>query len=94
MTEARLEEKEPTSLDRKPEAAEHQEVLEEDAVVKPVKGQKNWHRGEKQAAGRRGEPKELTQRDCESQRTILNKKSGNDEQRKIDDGKAWNAKRE
>jgi hypothetical protein len=27
-------------------------------------------------------------------RTVLNKRSGNDEQRKIDDGKARNAKRE
>jgi hypothetical protein len=39
---------------------EHQEVPKEDAVVKPVKGRKKRYRGRKQAAGRRGEPKELT----------------------------------
>jgi outer membrane translocation and assembly module TamA len=49
--EARLEEKEPTSVDTKPEVAQQREVPVEDEVVKPVKGRK------KQAAGRRGEPK-------------------------------------
>jgi hypothetical protein len=37
MTEAHLEEKQPTSLDRKPEAAEQREIPNKDAVVKPVK---------------------------------------------------------
>ncbi|PNF30540.1 hypothetical protein B7P43_G09927 [Cryptotermes secundus] len=49
---------------------EHQEVPKEDAVVKPVKGWKKWHRGKKRAAGRREEPKELTQGDCGSQRIL------------------------
>jgi hypothetical protein len=44
----------------------HQEAPKEDAVVKPVKGRKKQHRGRKPAAGRRGEPKELTGSDCES----------------------------
>jgi hypothetical protein len=61
--EARLEKEEPTSVDRKPEAAEQREVPDEDAVVKPVKGRKKRHRGKRQAAGRRGKPKELTRRD-------------------------------
>jgi hypothetical protein len=44
-TEAHLEKKQPTSLDRKPQAAEQREVPNEDAVVKPVKGWKRRHRG-------------------------------------------------
>ncbi|PNF29782.1 hypothetical protein B7P43_G10691 [Cryptotermes secundus] len=44
MMEAHLQEEEKrTSLDRKPEVAQ-QEVPIEDAIVKPVKGQKKWHR--------------------------------------------------
>jgi hypothetical protein len=39
--------------------AEHQKVLKEDAVMKPVKGWKKQHRGQKLAVRRRGEPKEL-----------------------------------
>jgi hypothetical protein len=49
---------------------EHQEVPEEDAVVKPVKGWKKRHRGWNLAAGRHGEPKELTQEDCRSGRKL------------------------
>jgi hypothetical protein len=49
--EARPEEEEPTSLDRKPEVAQKEEVPKEDAIVKPVKGRKRRHRGKKQAAG-------------------------------------------
>jgi hypothetical protein len=59
-TEARQEEEKPTSVDRKPGVAEHQEVPKEDAVVQPVKGWKKRHRGKRQAAERLGEPKELT----------------------------------
>jgi hypothetical protein len=36
-TEARLEEEQPTSLDREPEVAQQQQVPKEDAVVQPVK---------------------------------------------------------
>jgi hypothetical protein len=50
-TEVRLE-KVPTSVDRKPEAAQ-QEVPVENAVVKPNDGRKKRHKGKKQAAGRR-----------------------------------------
>jgi hypothetical protein len=49
--------------------AEHQKVPKED-VVKPVKGRKRRHRGKEQAAGRRGEPKELTRGDCGSLRKL------------------------
>jgi hypothetical protein len=45
---------------------EHQEVPREEAAVIPVRGWKRRHRGRKQAAGRHGEPKELTQEDCGS----------------------------
>jgi hypothetical protein len=44
----------------------HQGAPQEDAIEKPVKGWKKWHRGRKPAAGRRGEPKELTRSDCGS----------------------------
>jgi hypothetical protein len=40
--------------------SEHREVPKEYAVVKPVKGRKKRHKGRRLAAGRRGEPKELT----------------------------------
>jgi hypothetical protein len=50
--------------------AEHQEVPKEDAIVKPVKGRKKWHRGQKVAAGQRGEPKEPTRGDCGSLRKL------------------------
>jgi hypothetical protein len=39
---------------------EHQEVPREEAAVIPVRGRKRRHTGRKQAAGRHGEPKELT----------------------------------
>jgi hypothetical protein len=44
--------------------SEHRKVPKEDAVGKPVKGPKKRHRGRKLAAGRHGEPKELTRGDC------------------------------
>jgi hypothetical protein len=52
------------------DGTEHQEVLQEDATVKLVKGRKKRHSGKKQAAGRRGEQTRLTRGDCGSQ-TIL-----------------------
>jgi hypothetical protein len=45
---------------------EHQEIPKEDTVVKPVKGREKRHRDRKPAAGRRGEPNELTRGDCGS----------------------------
>jgi hypothetical protein len=60
-----------TDLKENPEEteceSEHWEVPKEDAIVKPVKGRKKWHRDWKQAVGRRGEPKELTLGDGGSQ---------------------------
>jgi hypothetical protein len=64
--EERLEEEQPTSVVRKPEAAERQEVPVEDPVLKLVKGRKRRHRGKKQAAERCEEPKELTPGICGS----------------------------
>jgi hypothetical protein len=49
---------------------EHQEVPREEAAVIPVRGRKRRHRGRKQAAGRCGEPKELTQGDCGSRKKL------------------------
>jgi hypothetical protein len=62
-TEANTEKTEPDRGMRQT-VAEHQVALKEDAVVKPVKGRKKRHRGRRPAAGRRGEPKELTRSDC------------------------------
>jgi hypothetical protein len=45
-------------------------ALKEDAVVKPVKGWKKRHRGKKPAAGRHGEPKELTRGDFGSRKKL------------------------
>jgi hypothetical protein len=45
-------------------------ALKEDAVVKPVKGQKKRHRGRKPAAGWHGEPKKKTQGDCGAGRKL------------------------
>jgi hypothetical protein len=49
---------------------EHQEVPREDAAIIPVRRRKRQHRGWKQAAGQRGEPKELTRGDCGSQKKL------------------------
>jgi hypothetical protein len=51
-------------------AEEHQEVPREDAAVKPVRGRKRRHRGRKEAAGRHGDPKELTRGDCGSRKKL------------------------
>jgi hypothetical protein len=65
---------EATDLKANPEEMEsdsnHQEAPKEDVVVKPVKGRKKRHRGRMLAAGRHGEPKELTRGDCGSQRKL------------------------
>jgi hypothetical protein len=68
-TEARLECEKPTPEDKESES-EHREVPNEYAVVKPVSGRKKRHRGPKQAAGRRGEPKKLTRGDCGSRKKL------------------------
>jgi hypothetical protein len=49
---------------------EHQVVPREDAIVIPVRGRKRRHRGQKEAAGRRGEPKELTRGDRGSRKKL------------------------
>jgi hypothetical protein len=50
--------------------AEHQEGPKEGAVVEPFKGRKKQHRGQKLAAGRRGDPKELTREICGSRKEL------------------------
>jgi hypothetical protein len=49
---------------------EHQEVPSEDVIVRPVKGLKKRLCGQKSTAGRHGEPQELTQGNCGSQRKL------------------------
>jgi hypothetical protein len=49
---------------------EHWEAPKEDAVGKLVKGRKKQHRGWKHAAEQHGEPMEVTQGDCGSQRKL------------------------
>jgi hypothetical protein len=51
-------------------AEEHQEVPREEAAVIPGRGRKRRHRGRKQAAGRRGEPKEPTRGDHGSRKKL------------------------
>jgi hypothetical protein len=49
---------------------EHQVAPKDDAIVKLVKGWKKRHRGRKPAAGRRGEPKEMSRGDCGAGRKL------------------------
>jgi hypothetical protein len=65
-TEACLESKEPNPEDMESEV-EHREVPTEEAAVKSSGTMKKRHRGRHLAAGRSGEPKELTRRNCGSQ---------------------------
>jgi hypothetical protein len=55
-----LDSKELNSEDMESEV-EHQEVCTEEATVKSSGTMKKRHRGQRLAAGRHGEPKELTQ---------------------------------
>jgi hypothetical protein len=50
--------------------AEHREVPKERATVKPISGLKKRHRGRNLAAGRHGEPRELTRVICGSRRKL------------------------
>jgi hypothetical protein len=65
---------EATDLKANPEEmeseSEHGEVPKKDAAVKRVKGRKKQQRDWHLAAGQCGEPKELTQGDCVSQRKL------------------------
>jgi hypothetical protein len=61
--EARLECREPTS-------EEHREVLKGRAAMETGIAPSKRHRGRNLAAGRRGEPKELTRGDCGSRRKL------------------------
>jgi hypothetical protein len=74
MSKTNQEKMEATDLKGNPEEmeceSEHKEIPKEDAVVKPVEGRKKRHRGQKLAAGRHGEPKELTRGDCGSRRKL------------------------
>jgi hypothetical protein len=49
---------------------EHQVVPRKDAVVKPVRGRKKRHRARKQAAGRRGQPKDFTRGESGSRKKL------------------------
>jgi hypothetical protein len=68
-TEARLECEKATSVDMETEA-EHREVPTEAAALKSSGRTKKRRRGRHLAAGRRGEPKELTRGDCGSSRKL------------------------
>jgi hypothetical protein len=56
--------------------------------MRPLKGQKNRHRNQHLAAGRRGEPEELTRGDCESRRKLAAAC------RKVSRRKQWHGARE
>jgi hypothetical protein len=70
--EARQEEKKPTSPDRKPEAAQKDEVPAESAEVVPVgEPKKKWRRDRKLATERRRQkPKDLTRENYEAQKKL------------------------
>jgi hypothetical protein len=68
-TEARLECKEPISVDMESEA-KYREVSKEHAAVQTGETLRKRRRGRKLAAGRRGEPKELTRGECGSRRNL------------------------
>jgi hypothetical protein len=74
MTKTNKEKIAATDLKGNPEEMEceleHQEAPKEDAVVKPVEGQNRRHRGRKQIARRRGEPKELNRGICGSRKKL------------------------
>jgi hypothetical protein len=59
-----------TCLEEMEAVAEHQEVPAEEAAVKSSGKMKKRHRGRYLAAGRRGEPNELTRQDCGSRRKL------------------------
>jgi hypothetical protein len=69
-TDKKLKELTEPSQEMMQSAEEHQEVPREEAAVIPVRGRKRRHRGQKEAAGRHGEPKELTRGDCGSQKKL------------------------
>jgi hypothetical protein len=66
-TEARLECREPTSVDMESEA-EHREFPQKEAAVKSNGKMRKWYRGRHLDAGLRGEPKELTRGGCGSRK--------------------------
>jgi hypothetical protein len=65
---------EATDLKENPEEmqskAEHQEVLKEDPIVKLVRGQKKWYRGQNLAPECHQKPKERTLENCGSQKKL------------------------
>ncbi|XP_023713483.1 putative uncharacterized protein DDB_G0292636 [Cryptotermes secundus] len=63
--EARQIERKPTSLDRKPEAAQKEEVPAEDATITPVGEQRKRRRDRKLTTERRSQkPKNLSRENC------------------------------
>jgi hypothetical protein len=69
MVEAHLECEEPTSVDMEPEA-EHWEIPKEDAIVKPIEGQRKRRRDQNLAMEHHKKPKERTQGYCGSQKRV------------------------
>jgi hypothetical protein len=71
-TETRLEGKKPTSPDRKPEAAQKEEVLTENAEVIPVgEPRKKWRKDRKLAMERRRQKlMDLTRENCRPQKKL------------------------
>jgi hypothetical protein len=61
---------EPKGEEMMQSAEEHHEVPDEDAVEAPVRIRKRRHRGRKEAAGRRLEPKELNRGDRGSRKKL------------------------
>jgi hypothetical protein len=76
--EARLEGKGPTSVNRKPEAAQQEEVPLEDAEVMPVGEPKKKRRRDRKMASqhRRQKPKEFTPENCGPQKRMAVTSSG------------------
>jgi hypothetical protein len=68
-TEVRLEEEKPASRELKPAVAD-EEVPREDAAVMPVGGLRKQCRGQKQATGRREQPKKLHRGICGSREKL------------------------
>jgi hypothetical protein len=70
--EARQDEKKPTSMDMKPEAAQREEVPVDDAKVMPVGEPKNKRRRDRKLAAerRRQKPKDKTREKCGSQKRL------------------------
>jgi hypothetical protein len=84
------EEEQPTSLDMKPEAAQQEEVPEEDAKVMPVGEPRTKRRRDRKMAAqhRRQKPKEFTPENCGPQKRMAVTRSGSSRRGKV----TWHTK--